>query len=354
MTRTEELLFQILRSSLGTERLASPITLGEKEWYRLYRLALSQMVGALVYDELEEVENNMPGKLSSRWKSYREFSIKRFDAQLLSLNHLAAVLATENIKLMVLKGLGIALAYPKPVLRECGDIDIYCFEDYGRVNDIALKYGLSDSISREVMHSSLVVDGIHVENHHNLTNRSNKAEEFNDKLLLKFCDEQALTDESMPDVLFPSAFAGAFHLMTHTLSHLAVTGITVRHLCDIAMYFRKFADSMDLQRLFSTLEQTHLDKSAMLLLDICKDCLGVSFSIKSRNGSVQKEKEHIIYSIFNPFKLSSEVKDPVRKFYRKVKMFSYRRKMHSLIFGEPYPDSFLESFVFLHPREKLE
>jgi len=349
----QDILFRLVRSALGTESFAGRLDLSDSQWKELFRLSAGQMVSAMVLDQISALESNIPDHIRLGWQKQVAHAGKHFDSQLLSLNHLAAVLSVEGIDFTVLKGLGLAILYPKPQLRECLDVDIYCGENYERVNDLVLKTGLCKEVFYEEMHSAFNLDGIHIENHYKFTNDFTKALTFNKEVIMGMESEKRVTDPRLPGISFPGVNMGAFHLMSHTISHLSWSGILLRHLCDWTVYVRSYRDSLDWDFLCAQWKLSGLDRMVSLIFDICRKYLSLDFVpeqlVQYRN---KREEDYILHNIFHPFKPSAAVKDPFRKAVRKIAQYRYLCRMHRIVFGEKFPLSF-RYIITPHPESSV-
>lgn len=352
MKQLESALFNILRSALGFKEETASIELTPKQWRKLFYMAVQQKVAAILYFGLEAIGHNLPEDLRHQWKSYATFSTRRFDTQLMVLNQLSASLEMENIKMMVLKGLGLALCYPKPELRECVDIDIYCKDNYEKVNDFILSSGLGKNTTETEdsildFERGFEVGGILVESHRKFCAGDNHAGNYVDHILTEMSSQEPYTDPRLPGILFPSVQMGALHLIMHTLSHLAWSGIVLRNICDIALYLRRHQSEIDFEQLRSVLKAAGIEKSSALLMDICKRHLGLSIDLSAWEQYEADEAETVLHSLFHPIRSSALTRNPFGKFHRKVKAHRFRTRLHRLAYGEEFPDSFLKSFACL-------
>jgi len=346
MNKVQTILGSILRSALEGKQLKAPVELNRRQWKELFKRTIQQQVAALVYEEL--AGSTMPDDVRADWQAYTQFSARRFDTQLMALTRLAALLEAENVRMMVLKGFGLALTYPQPQLRECGDIDIFCYDDYDKVNDFIISSGLDpEARETEEKHFGFEVNGIEVENHRKFCTDSNRANRHVGKVLMKMSSDEPLRDPRLPGILFPTPQMGALHLIAHTLMHLWWSGITLRHLCDVTQYLRSYADRIDFAQLHEVLAEAGLDHSASLLLSLCHQLLGLEYDKAIWPKCCADSLETILHSIFHPFKNSCFTRDPFRKFYRKVVMHRFRARLYRIVYGEQYPESFLSSFVIL-------
>jgi len=345
--RLESLLFSLLGGALGLKKgPVGPFFLAPSEWSELYRLSICHSVGTLVYGELRTIENNMPANIESVWRAHFDYCLERFDAQVMSLSILGATLDVEGIRMMVLKGFGLALAYPHPELRECADIDIYCFDDFERVNKLVVSSGLCEKTEdTEEKHICFEVSNIEIENHRQFTTEVNRANILIGKALKEMSAEEPILDPKMPGVLFPSATMGALHVLMHSLTHLAWSGIRVRHLCDIAAYFNRYMSDIDIARVRAELREAGLEPASAMLLRLCADNLGLEIDLSDWAGFSKKDLEIAYRRIIHPFEASSSTKNPLLKFSRKIIMFRHRKQLHKIVYGEKFPDSFLDSFA---------
>jgi len=349
MSPVEQLFFQLVKSAVGTGRMEGFVSLSAGQWKHLFDLSVSQSLAALVFGELSRTGNDMPDDVRRKWKDYAGYCTERFDAQLMALTHLSQFLEDHDARVMVLKGLGLALLYPEPQLRECSDVDIYCFGEYERANELLLQAGLIGGIEEENdKHCSFSFDGVNVENHRYFSEYVNRANVIMGKKISGLSKTDLLMDDRVPGIYFPGAMMGALHLTMHTLSHLAWSGITVRHLLDCALFFNRYKDAMDRESIIGIWKDAGIADAALSLFTLCENMLGIETGFADAGHTrYQETAETILGGILNPFKSSSEVYDPFSKIVRKYRRFRFRSVMHPLVYGEPFPDSFWKSFAIL-------
>jgi len=392
--QVQQVFFSLLRSALGTASgtagdlalgTASGTALGTAggvledalrsftpwQWGRLCELAVQQNVGAIVYQELRRLGAALPEPIEQQWSTFAEYAQGKFDAQLMALTHLAQVLLDEGIKVMVLKGLSLALLYPEPQLRECSDVDIFCFGQYERVNELLLRKGLIAGIDEENdKHCAFTFDGISVENHRYFSEYVNEANVLIGNEILRMSEEPALSDPRIEGIFFPSPGMGAHFLMMHTLSHLAWSGITIRHLIDCGLYFRKYCSesqqvscrqteienqqvincnhTIDRGKTIAVWEKAGIAGAAMDICRLCEETLGLPTGmIPSGWDQNFSDTTFIINSLLHPLKTSSQTRNPLCKLIRKVRWYRYRSVIHPIVYGVKFPDSFWKSFSFL-------
>ncbi len=130
MTRDEKIYFSLLRIGLGTESPGEILPeLAELQWGEIYRSAVRQGTGALIWDALRQLHATeyLPLSLRVQWAYNVEQIEDRYRKQEKVLAGLSKFYASHSISLMLLKGYGLSFCYPCPEHRECGDIDIWLF-----------------------------------------------------------------------------------------------------------------------------------------------------------------------------------------------------------------------------------
>lgn len=117
MTRDEKIYFSLLRIGLGTESPGEILPeLAKLQWGELYRLAVRQGTGALIWDALRQLHATeyLPLSLRVQW-AYNVKQIEdRYRKQEKVLAELSKFYASHSISLMLLKGYGLSFCYPCP------------------------------------------------------------------------------------------------------------------------------------------------------------------------------------------------------------------------------------------------
>ena len=101
------------------------------QWQKLYRLAQTQSLLAIVFDGINTLPANLhpPRTLYLQWAAQTlqiEQANDRLNCMIIRLNDLYT---TAGLHPVLLKGQGMAAYYRNPRHRQCGDIDIYLGED---------------------------------------------------------------------------------------------------------------------------------------------------------------------------------------------------------------------------------
>lgn len=189
-------------------------------------------------------------------------------------------LRDNGIEPVLMKGQGVASCYPQPLVRECGDIDLYVGKDnYRRSFEIlsALSGTLNeDDFSLKTKHSHITIDGASVEVH-----------QFSDTLPPRYNDDyQGISDRCLSDGFVTLEFAGvpvrtpeptfhAFFLFNHLWRHFFTEGVGFRQVCDWTMYLHAQRDRIDRDRLLAMLKTLDLMTPWKVFGNITVDVLGL-------------------------------------------------------------------------------
>lgn len=281
--------FFLLRSGLGLsgDRVqpahalsdgADPAFSSAAFWNGVFRLAAGQGVLALVWDGVQRLapESQPPRELRLRWAYNVERIERRYEVQQRRAAELAGIFAAEEIRTVVLKGLAVSRLYPVPAHRPCGDLDCFLCGEYERGNCVAEAAGAE--VSRGFYkHSRIVFHGLTVENHQFCTavRGSSRAREF-ERLLQRRLAEGPLEHLAGTALLAPPADFNALFLTRHALSHFLVEGISLRHLCDWAVFIDREGARVDWTAFREVAAEQGLLRFAEILSDLSVRYLGVA------------------------------------------------------------------------------
>ena len=146
--------------------------LAKLQWGEIYRLAVRQGTGALIWDALRQLHamEYLPLSLRVQWAYNVEQIEDRYRKQEKVLAGLSKFYASHSISLMLLKGYGLSFCYPCPEHRECGDIDIWLFGRQREADELLCReWGIRIDEDKH-HHTVFLIDGIMVENHYDFLN----------------------------------------------------------------------------------------------------------------------------------------------------------------------------------------
>jgi hypothetical protein len=172
--------------------------------------------------------------------------------------------ASAGVEAVLQKGQGVAAMYPEPLLRECGDIDLY-FPGHDGVSDPLA--GIDGAVRERQPDDSwsYVVDGIIVEHHTDLLDiQSPRAKRYVKRLIEEKGFEKVVTGGGV-EVLVPAPEVNLLLLSSHILKHAFGVGIGLRQFCDYAVAMRYYEGRVNEEEMREIWRMTGLEKWQGLL-----------------------------------------------------------------------------------------
>lgn len=248
MTKEQAVLFGLLQAGLWEKDVdeLSYFPLSADSWQAVYRLARQQTVSGIVYRGLSHLPEKFfpPQQLLVRWVALADRIEQKNRRMNRLLSQLFGCFRLNGWKVVVQKGQGTASFYEWPLLRECGDIDLY-FPDpkAGKAVLSAMQAGGcrvekfpdgSVSYSRE---------GILVEHHPDLLDLQNPF--LRKKIAVleeQYGFEEIALPESREKMFVPAPELHLLLLNTHIMKHAFGLGIGLRQFCDLARAYKSLQD----------------------------------------------------------------------------------------------------------------
>lgn len=300
MDKTLQALFALLQAGLwGTfdEAAASAFPLSAGEWERVFTLARQQTVTGIAFRGLDFLpeEAAPPMGIMAKWMAHAD----RIEQSNRIMNETVAKLyghfASAGVEAVLQKGQGVAAMYPEPLLRECGDIDLY-FPGHDGVSD---PLGGIDGAVRERQPDDswvYVVDGIIVEHHTDLLDiQSPRAKRYVRKLIQEKGFEKVVTGDGV-EVLVPAPEVNLLLLSSHILKHAFGVGIGLRQFCDYAVARRYYEGSVNELEMREIWKRAGLAKWQELLDAFFVKKTGVLLDIVLKGGNFgvySKDRENV-------------------------------------------------------------
>ena len=278
-------LLCLLKKAIATEDNGEPITI--TDWGNVYRNATKQSVAAIIFDLLERKGGNvvLPKRLMVEWLGQSLFQKSIYEQYVQAISKLASFYATQHIQMLLLKGYGLSLNYPKPELRNVGDIDIYLFgeKEFG---DNMVEREPNIPVNRTYhKHPNFSYEGAAVENHgkffDNEKHKSNGSFELRLKELLDE-DGRNLIQSPISNCFLPSPTFNALFLLRHAGEHFATNEISLRHVLVLGFLFERFHNEIDWNYVLSVYNEEGIKRFYDSIATICIRDLG--FNEVSFNG----------------------------------------------------------------------
>jgi len=267
-------------------------------WMRLFKEAARQGLLAIAWDALEKLQAEHGGLCRGMSRETRirwALSIKHIEKvhlrQREALKELAGIFAESGMRVMVLKGLGLADMYPRPAHRECGDLDIYLFGDFEKGNEVMRKMGIAVEYDG-TKHSKFNYKGIPVENHKNFLNvTTTRVDKDLERELMRMLQEQKCGSLDLGGITVdvpPPDFQMIF-LTRHAITHFLASGLVLRHLYDFGIFYSAHAQEVDLDRIEKIFKRESQHKLYRAFLDVLHIYLGMP-ARKMKAGSSKGDK----------------------------------------------------------------
>ena len=217
-------------------------------WPAIFHISKRQGVSALLLDAIEKLpsEQRPPKALLLQWIGHAAMIERMYAKHEQQITSLAQFLKQRNIPMLLLKGYGCSLCYPRPEHRPTGDIDIYLFGKQNEV-DTFVEEELGINVHREYhKHSTFCYHGVEVENHAKfIDDVSHKSNIRFEQTLMQVLQKHECLSSPIDNVLLPSPTFNALFLLRHTGEHFASNEITLRHVLDVGTFFQMYHSDLD-------------------------------------------------------------------------------------------------------------
>ena len=335
MKDAQDILLKLIRISLwgqGNELLSSA-----PQWDKILILAKQQTVLGLVAEAIPSVPvqfrpdhhtmNRLRSIATSICRSHSLLNRKVAD--------LKACLDAHNIRSVLFKGQGVAINYPNPLSRQCGDIDMYVGEKYF---EKALGILLPDSTNsalkyRNLKHFNVEQDGVNLEIHRiaEILPGTRK-----DRLFQKWTVQHlegngiAKVEIGGVSVNLPPHQFNCLYIMNHAWHHFVAGGIGLRQLCDWTMFLHRHHKDIDPLVLKNDLKTFGLTRAWHIFAGVAVEYLGLpADECPLYSGELSSKSRLLLDVIWNEGNFGYHSKD--RKKRRPAGHFA--GKLHSFIIG---------------------
>lgn len=248
-------------------------------WNDVFSFAKEQSVLGLVVDGIAVLptECRPPQALYLQACAFAvkiEQSNRKLNKQSVSIFQL---FGEHGIVATLMKGQGVALNYPNPLRRQCGDIDIYVGSDaYNKTNELMESLGAEAEGDEIIKHKSWFWEGVEIEVHKEMAVLSKPSHYRYFKKLLKdwFPNKlESVEIENTTIAVAPAQFDAIF-LLVHILEHLLREGIGLRQPLDWLLFIDRHKDQLDRKQLEIDLKKTGLLELAASLIGVGSKYLG--------------------------------------------------------------------------------
>lgn len=275
MTALEQQLVQLIRISITGK--TEPLN-GSINWTEMMHFSSSHGVLGVAFGAIEHLSEEDRPHIDfimdwMRQITYLE-SINKIHKDI--IKEISTFLQKNDIRMLLLKGYGLSLSWPKPDSRPVGDIDIYTFGKWAETDKVICdKLGIKSNTSHH-KHSELLYKGKTIENHYEFLNiHAHRSTAEIEDILHK--ELNAYPDKEIPNLYYPSARFNALYLLRHSGEHFASTCMKLRLVLDWAFFVQ--TNTIDWQWLLKTLDRVGMKTYLAVLNAICTRYLGFSSTL---------------------------------------------------------------------------
>lgn len=308
MTKQQEILIKLVRLGIITDLSGRyifynhPLTI---DWDDLWDMAGRQGVSAIVLDGIEKMPQTIrpPQETLLQWIGE---VLQNYEARYEDYRHKIGKLAEfynkHGYRMMVLKGYGLSLNYPKPSHRPCGDIDIWLFGKQKEADSvISNECGITVDKGHH-HHTVFEWEDYTVENHYDFVNvhygHKNAELEISFKELAQDDTNVVVVDGQA--VYLPSVNLHALFLLRHCMQDFAAAEMNLRQLLDWGFFVKKHTSEIDWKWLYQMLEQFKMKDFFNCINAICVEELGFETSIFKTVQFCPEMKGKVLKDILAP------------------------------------------------------
>ena len=277
---SKSFLLSLVRMALwgGSE----PLPENMPDWDVVIHLAVKQTLVGLVAEAVPMLPSHLQPDAQSRMKLHA-LAMRIMQSHAL-LNRKVADIKTRmdssGMHTVLFKGQGIALNYPNPQTRQCGDIDLYVGEkNFAKALEMLDPASGKDAKDfRFLKHFSIEEDGVHIEIHRIAEILPGITQ---NKLFQQWTIEN-LEGGSVRRVEIGGACVNlppidfdALFIMNHAWHHFLTGGIGLRQLCDWTMHLHRFHTQIDVEALRNNLQSFGLTRAWKILSCVAVKYLGL-------------------------------------------------------------------------------
>ena len=228
----KKLVIELLQVSLGNREQLSR-TPSDAEWICLFQVAQKQAIVGVLLGGLERLpKEQLPSQnILLQWVGLAQMNDVTYSIHCKRAKELTNKFAVQGVKSCVLKGLGIAQLYPRPSMRQCGDIDLWINGDRDKVTSWIKSQCVVD---RPVWHhvDAKFFEDVETEIHFHpgwLYNpfKNRKLQHW----FKEHQEQQIMMDENL-GFAYPTVRFNAVYALVHLYHHVIEEGVGIRHVVD--------------------------------------------------------------------------------------------------------------------------
>lgn len=274
---TNQILLELLRSAVldRDPNLPKDVVVN---WDELMDISSRHGVLAWVWDGICKlpVGQQPPRQQRINWALSAQEIWNRYHRQKAVLSEMVEVCNKNDMRLLLLKGIGLSELYPKPESRPSGDIDFFLFGDYEKGNRL---FSEGKSFHETDLHSELTYHGIAIENHKTIVYPNSKVKRAVSEYLLANLDKVELSPKGYYEL---SPLQNLPYLMMHSLNHVnygnGASLLPIRHIIDLGIYLKNHQSILPQSIVFQLMDRLGLFNSFQLIVHLIESMLDIDLN----------------------------------------------------------------------------
>lgn len=346
MKDARDIFLALVRNALW----GTPCELKERpDWPVLAGMARQQTLSGLIAETISGLPEDMQPDMKTKMQLHSVVTRIYQSHSMLNrrLAQVKTLLDDNGIRSVLFKGQGLALNYPNPLSRQCGDIDIYVGEkNFLKAMDL-LEPGVPHDVRRfrHTKHFNVDSGGVHVELHRIAeilpgVMADRRFQEWTVNQLLE--SDLRSVEIGGVEVSLPPVDFDALYIINHAWHHFINGGIGLRQICDWSLYLHRFHDEIDAAQLKRNLKSFRLTRAWQVMGSIAVHKLGLPESeCPLYTGEGDPYVEKVMDMIFNDGNFgyySAEGRKPRPKGHLAGKFHSLKkqtRRIYNLLWISP-------------------
>lgn len=304
--RQTEVLLELLKAAVLNQQPSIPKEV-VIDWDALMDNASSHNVLAWVWDSVCKlpVEQQPPRQQRINWGLSAQEVWDAYYYRKEVLGEMVARCIENNVKLLLLKGMGVSEIYPRPQSRPSGDIDIFLFDDFDKGKEL---FGEHEEHGT-VLHDKYYFKGILIENHKMFIYPNTPVKILVGQHLLNALDKIVLTSSGYYTFAPLDNFV---YLMMHALNHINFTSnkglYSLKSITDLVVFFHTYRPVFTPNEVLELMKKLHLEKSFEVIIYFTEWLLKEDCSAY-RIGLIRSKDLEIIRTLFVQEGLAIEVSE---------------------------------------------
>lgn len=347
MDNREKIVLNLIRKVVDVDSDIDHRLMTHADWQEVMALCYSQGVTGICFDAFEkmEVDSRPPKMLLMEWFGQVVSQENLYKQHKEALGHLAQFYEKEEIKMLLLKGYGLSLFWPKPEHRPVGDIDCYTFGQQEKADRrMSEEYGIEIDNSHH-KHSVFQFENTTVENHYSFLNvhghRSTAEierileEEVKKDLNLDKnldLDLNLNKDREIRNLYYPSVRFNSLYLLRHSAEHFASVDINLRQVLDWGFFVR--ANDVDWEWLICQLDRVGMKQYLAVLNAICVRYLGFDASLFPELEADERLVERSLNDMLSPEFQKETHKNALAEIVCRLRRWNANRWKHDMVYRE--------------------